>query len=279
MRQDTVLLDEKSAEEFFLFLKEKSRTEGTIENYRHSLEELYDYLLQEDGESGSGKQIGDGTLTQWREELLQRGYAVRTVNARMSAVNKFLEYHNRKDLQISPIAVGESGIQPELSRAEYLRLLNVAKLTGQERTYFLLKTIAGVGIRMDELQEITVEHLKEGRITVGKAKKKRTVRIPPLLREELLEYAERKGVASGALFLTKNGMPVNRKHVHYSFKQLCRDARVDEEKVTPGCLRNLYYRTYETIQRSIAVLTEQAYERMLEEEQAKIGWENTRSDR
>ena len=276
MRQDAVLLDERSAEEFFLFLKEKSRTAGTIENYRHSLEELYDYLPEEDG--GSGKYIGSGTLARWRGDLLQQGYAVRTVNARMSAVNKFLEYRNRRDLQVAPMSVEQDGIQPELSRAEYLRLLNVAKMTEQERTYFLLKTIATMGIRMDELQEITVEHLREGRITVGKAQKRRTVRIPALLREELLSYAERKGIGSGALFLTKNGMPINRKHVHYSFKQLCQDARVAEEKVTPGCLRNLYYRTYETIQNSIAILTEQAYERMLEEEQATVGWESGRKN-
>ena len=274
MRQDAVLLDERSAEEFFLFLKEKSRTAGTIENYRHSLEELYDYLPEEDG--GSGKYIGSGTLARWRGDLLQQGYAVRTVNARMSAVNKILEYRNRRDLQVAPMSVEQDGIQPELSRAEYLRLLNVAKMTEQERTYFLLKTIATMGIRMDELQEITVEHLREGRISVGKAPKRRTGRIPALLREELLGYAERKGIGSGALFLTKNGMPINRKHVHYSFKQLCQDARVAEEKVTPGCLRNLYYRTYETIQNSIAILTEQAYERMLEEEQATVGWESGR---
>ena len=206
MRQDAVLLDERSAEEFFLFLKEKSRTAGTIENYRHSLEELYDYLPEEDG--GSGKYIGSGTLARWRGDLLQQGYAVRTVNARMSAVNKFLEYRNRRDLQVAPMSVEQDGIQPELSRAEYLRLLNVAKMTEQERTYFLLKTIATMGIRMDELQEITVEHLREGRITVGKAPKRRTVRIPALLREELLGYAERKGIGSGALFLTK------KRHAH-----------------------------------------------------------------
>ncbi len=33
------------------------------------------------------------------------------------------------------------------------------------------------------------------------------------------------------------------------------------------------YRTYETIQNSIAILTEQAYERMLEEEQVSVGSE------
>ena len=276
MRQDAVLLDERNTGEFFLFLKEKGRTEGTIENYSHSLKELYDYLPEETGENG--KYIGSGTLARWQKDLLRQGYAVRTVNARMSAVNKFLEFRSRKDLQVAPMSVKDEGVQPELSRAEYLRLLNVAKMTGQERTYFLLKTIATIGIRMDELQEVTVEHLREGRITVGKVRSRRTVRIPALLREELLSYAKRTGIGSGALFLTKNGMPVNRKHVHYSFKQLCQDARVAEEKVTPGCLRNLYYRTYETIQNSIAILTEQAYERMLEEEQASVGWESGRKN-
>ena len=46
-----------------------------------------------------------------------------------------------------------------------------------------------------------------------------------------------------------------------------------EEKATPGCLRALHERTYEAIQNSISVLTEQAYEKLLEEEQAAMGWE------
>ena len=271
MRQDAVLLDKKSAEEFFLFLAGQKKTEGTIENYPHSLEKLYEYLPQKTLE---GRYITLPDLRRWQSDLLGQGYAVRTVNARMSAVNKFLEYRKRKDLQVPPMSAEKTGVQPELSRTEYLRLLNAAKLQQQERTYFLLKTIATVGIRMDELKEITVEHLNEGRIVMGKGEKKRTVRIPPLLQRELQGYAKRRGICSGALFLTKNGAPVNRKHVHYCFKQLCRDARVEEEKVTPGCLRNLYYRTYETIKNSIAVLMEQAYERMLEEEQISVGWED-----
>ena len=270
LRQDAVLLDRKGAEEFFLFLAEQKKTEGTIENYRHSLEALYEYLP---GQAQDGRYITFADLKRWQSDLLKQGYAVRTVNARMSAVNKFLEYRNRRDLQVAPMSAGKKGVQPELSRAEYLRLLSTAKLTEQERTYFLLKTIATVGIRMDELKEITVEHLNEGRIVIGKGDKRRAVRIPTLLQRELQGYAERRGIRSGAPFLTKNGVPINRKHVHYCFKQLCQDARVEEEKVTPGCLRNLYYRTYETIQNSIAILTEQAYERMLEEEQVSVGWE------
>ncbi len=167
MRQDAVLLDERSAEEFFLFLKEKSRTAGTIENYRHSLEELYDYLPEEDG--GSGKYIGSGTLARWRGDLLQQGYAVRTVNARMSAVNKFLEYRNRRDLQVGAHVGGTGRDSARTVPGGISAALNVAKMTEQERTYFLLKTIATMGIRMDELQEITVEHLEKGRIDVGKA--------------------------------------------------------------------------------------------------------------
>ncbi len=271
MEQDTVLLNARNAEEFFLFLEKKGRKKGTIENYRRSLKNLYSYLQKE--EDGSGKYISIGMLMQWRDDMLHRGYAVRTVNARMSAVNMFLEYSSRRDLQIAPMSVKKEWIQPELSRAEYRRLLNAAKKTEQERTYFLLKTIAVVGVRMDELEKITVENLREGRITVADGQKKRTVRrIPMLLCEELLDYAERRGIGSGAVFLTKKGTPINRKHAYQSFKQLCQDAGIGEEKVTPGCLRSLYYRTYEVIENSIAVLTEQAYERMLEEEQETVGW-------
>ena len=212
-------------------------------------------------------------LQEWQRALIEKGYAVRTVNARTSAVNRFLEYAGRKELQAAPLAVEGASHPPELSRSEYLRLLGAAKLLGKERTYFLLKTICAVGMRVDELQELTAERLQGGVIIVRRRNRKTALRIPGVLKEELKAYARRRGIESGPLFLTKTGSLINRKHVHYDFKQLCWEARVPEEKATPGCLRALHERTYEAIQNSISVLTELAYEKLLEEEQAAMGWE------
>lgn len=266
MREESVLLTAEEIEKFLLFLREQGRTERTIESYRHSLKELYDYLPE-------SKNVDAGILRRWQQDLGAQGYAVRTINARTAAANRFLDYRKRQDLQIPLIFVEKTAIQPELTRAEYLRLLNAAKLMGQERTYFLLKTIGSTGVRTNELSQITIEHLKEGSFTVGKGNSLRTLRIPDVLREELLGYAGRAGITAGPVFITRNNAPLNRRHIHYSLKQLCRDARVAEEKVTPGCLRNLYRKTYEAIQQSISILTEQAYEKMLEEERLRAGWE------
>ncbi len=50
----------------------------------------------------------------------------------------------------------------ELMRSEYLSLLYAAKRLKQERTYFLIKTICGVGIKIGELLQFTVELLRAG---------------------------------------------------------------------------------------------------------------------
>lgn len=49
-------------------------------------------------------------------------------------------------------------------------------------------------------------------------------------------------------------------------------ARVEEEKATPRCLWNMYCGTRDTILSNISILADQAYERMLEEEQRAVGW-------
>ena len=133
LRQDAVLLDRKGAEEFFLFLAEQKKTEGTIENYRHSLEALYEYLP---GQAQDGRYITFADLKRWQSDLLKQGYAVRTVNARMSAVNKFLEYRNRRDLQVAPMSAEKRAYSRSCPRAEYLRLLSTAKLTDRRERIF-----------------------------------------------------------------------------------------------------------------------------------------------
>ena len=49
-------------------------------------------------------------------------------------------------------------------------------------------------------------------------------------------------------------------------------ARVTPEKCNPRCLRKLYFATQAEIDRSVRLLAEQAYERMLDTEQLAAGW-------
>ena len=125
---------------------------------------------------------------------------------------------------------------------------------------------------MQELSQITAEAVRAGSVSVTGQCGVRKLHIPSILRAELLSFASRKGIESGPLFVTRKGMPVNRTSVNDSIKRLCRDARVPEEKGNPRCLLKLHQSTYGNIQNSVAVLIEQAYDRLLEQEQAYAGW-------
>ena len=64
-----------------------------------------------------------------------------------------------------------------------------------------------------------------------------------------------------------------------SMKQLCRDARVEEEKVNPRCLRQLWQTTQDGIRAQLDRLVEQAWDSLLETEQLSIGWNSSKGVR
>ena len=108
---------------------------------------------------------------------------------------------------------------------------------------------------------------------IGKGSKRRLLHIPDCVQKELLEYAEEEGIRSGPIFLTRSGKLMVRAHVNACIHELCNDARVDDEKGNPRCLRKLYQETRQDIQRNMQLLLDQTYNRMIEAEQCTTGWE------
>ena len=92
------------------------------------------------------------------------------------------------------------------------------------------------------------------------------------LQRELLDYARRQGLTAGPVFCTRNGKGMSRTQVTEEIQTLCHDARVEEEKGTPRCLRKLYLATRAEVERGVRLLAEQSYERMLDTEQLAAGW-------
>ena len=218
-------------------LSRRGRVSGTLETYRRNIHALYEDLPED-------KMVRPGTLRQWQRELLEGGYSPRTVNARISAANGLVSFLGRRDLQFVG-ALEVEDVQPELTRTEYLRLLTTARALDKERLYLLVKLFGCTGIPVQELPRVTV----------------------------LLAYARREGTASGPVFHTKSGKPLGRTAVTDSIKQLCRDARVPEEKANPRCLKRLWQSTQDGIRAQIDLLVEQACDRLMETEQFAVGWD------
>ena len=66
---------------------------------------------------------------------------------------------------------------------------------------------------------------------------------------------------------------MHRTYVSAAIRNLCEEAKVPREKGNPKCLRKLYLSTKAGVESNVSLLMEQAMERMMEQDQFSIGWE------
>ena len=76
------------------------------------------------------------------------------------------------------------------------------------------------------------------------------------LKKMLLDHAKKNGIRSGAIFITRNGKPLNRSNIWAQMKSLCKAAGVKASKVFPHNLRKLFARTFYGIEKDIAKLAD-----------------------
>lgn len=259
------LITMEEIERFLALYESLDRAEGTIKFYRRKLTQFYEDLPED-------KRIRHGFMENWRESLLKE-YAPASVNASQSAANAFLDYIGHREYQLVGQLKEEKPPQPELSRAEYLHLLHTAKVLGNEKVYLLIKLFAYTGFFVKELPNLTVEAVREGRVVCYQNRVKQIVAIPACLRKELLGFAERNGIAAGTVFRTRSGQAVKRTYIPVLMKPVCEAARIEDSRATPQALRRLYFSTRAGIESNISLLVEQAMERMMEQEQLSVGWE------
>ena len=241
--------------------------QGTLENYRRSLLNFFDWLPE-------GKQVSREKVYEYQEYLMGK-YTSRTVNMKMTAINGILGFLDLREYQSTVKAsVDDTAIQPELSRNEYLRMLSAAKAIGDERLYLIIKLFGTTGIAVQEFDKVTVEAVRLGTIVTFPNRNRLALRIPACVQSELLEYAKEKGVKSGPIFLTREGRPLGRTTLSNMVPHIARYAKVEESKCTPRCLQKLYAETWDTIKSNVNVMLQMTYDKLLEQEQVIYGWQD-----
>lgn len=241
--------------------------QGTLENYRRSLLNFFDWLPE-------GKQVSREKVYEYQEYLIGK-YTSRTVNMKMTSINGILGFLDLREFQSTVKAsVDDTAIQPELSRNEYLRMLSAAKTIGDERLYLIIKLFGTTGIAVQEFDKVTVEAVRSGTIVTFPNRNRLALRIPACVQSELLEYAKEKGVKSGPIFLTREGRPLGRTTLSNMVPHIARYAKVEESKCTPRCLQKLYAETWDTIKSNVNVMLQMTYDKLLEQEQVIYGWQD-----
>ena len=193
----------------------------------------------------------------WKKQLVEGGYAVRSINSMLASVNSLLDFLELSNCKVKNIRTQRQTYcteDKELTKAEYMRLLAASKKN--EQLNLVLQTICGTGIRVSELQYFTVEAIRHGEVTVDCKSKTRTILVPGKLKNILLNYAKRHSITTGAIFITRNGKPLNRSNIWSAMKKLCEAAGVKSSKVFPHNLRKLFARTFYGIEKDIAKLAD-----------------------
>ena len=242
-------LSNKEIKEFANYLRREEKSAATQEKYLRDVREFSVYA--------DGNEITKELVIAWKKRLVGGGYAVRSINSMLASVNSLLDFLGLSNCKVKSIRTQRQTYcteDKELTKSEYLRLLAASKKN--EQLNLVIQTICGTGIRVSELRYFTVEAIRYGEVTVDCKSKTRTILVPGKLKNILLNYAKKHGVTTGAIFITRNGKPLNRSNIWSAMKRLCETAGVRPSKVFPHNLRKLFARTFYGIEKDIAKLAD-----------------------
>lgn len=241
-------ISEKSLSEFQKHLIQEEKSSITIEKYMHDVKDFYIFI--------NNRVLTKDIVIEYKTQLTEK-YAVRSVNSKLASINSLLMFLGRQDCKVKSLKLQRetySSEEKELTKAEYLRLLQAAK--NNPRLHLIIETICGTGIRVSELKYFTVEGVQNGTVTVNCKGKTRSILVPSKLRKLLLRYAKLNKINEGIIFRTRSGKPVNRSNIWSEMKKLCKSANVNPQKVFPHNLRKLFARTFYGIEKDIAKLAD-----------------------
>ena len=235
------------------WLQAEERAPATAEKYLRNVNAFFVWL--------GGRAVTKETVTGWKEHLLSHGYAPSTINAGLSALHGFFRFLGWEECRTRFLRIQRRIFRDparELTRAEYNRLIAAARGRGKERLALTMETICATGIRVSEVQYITVESARSGRAEISLKGKIRVILLSSKLCRKLLKYAKKQKIVSGEIFLTENGKGLSRRQIWAEMKRLCGAADVKPTKVFPHNLRHLfasaYYRAYKDIVKLADVL-------------------------
>ena len=234
---------------FEQYLIREERGKATIQKYVRDAGEFLRWL-------------GTRTLTKeqavaWKEQLAGQHKSPMTVNGKLAAINRLFLFLGKPDCRVKYLKLQRKlfrNTERELTREEYVRLVETANSTGRERLALLMESICATGIRVSEVKYLTVEAAQAGCAEISLKGKIRTILIPGKLCRKLLKYAKKQKTVSGEIFFTRNGKGLTRRQIWAEMKALCAAAHVAPSKVFPHNLRHLFARTFYKVYRDVVKL-------------------------
>ena len=243
------ILSARHLTDYRTHLLEEEKSPATVEKYLRDAGAFAAYT--------AGKPVTKELVIAYKQQLVEKNYALRSVNSMLAGVNSLLSFLGWEDCKVKILRCQRQTYCREdrqLTKEDYLRLLAASRK--QPRLNLILQTICATGIRISELKYFTVEAVRTGEVSVRCKSKTRRILVPGKLKRLLLDYAKRQRINSGILFRTRGGNPLDRSNIWQQMKALCKAAGVNPGKVFPHNLRKLFARTFYSMEKDIAKLAD-----------------------
>jgi len=196
-------------------------------------------------------------------KLAYKGYLMeffkpKTVNLRIQAINKYLEYLEEQQLQLKAVKVQQKNfLENVISNADYNFLKKQLKKDSNMEWYFVVWYLAATGARVSELIQIKIEHIEIGYFDLyTKGGKLRRLYIPQKLKKETLEWLKEKHRSSGYLFLNRYGERITTRGISQQLKNYAEKYGLDKKVVYPHSFRHRYAKNFLEKYNDIALLAD-----------------------
>lgn len=235
---------------FKRFLMNEEKAASTVEKYIRDVAAFSGWI--------NGGEVSKFAVLEYKKYLTDT-YAPASVNSMLSSMNSFFAFAEWFDCKVKTLKIQRRifvSAEKELTKAEYKQLLNAALSQKNKRLYMLMQTICSTGIRVSELKFITVDAVKKGTAMINCKGKMRVIMLTKELCRQLRAYIKENRIEKGAVFVSRNGKPLDRSNIWSDMKKLCDTACVGREKVFPHNLRHLFARTYYSVEKDIIRLAD-----------------------
>lgn len=235
-------------EEFRKSLKQTNLSTNTIDSYTRSINQFL--VMYENS-------ITKKNLISYKNFLIEN-YKPKTVNLRIQALNKYLEFEKKENLKLKYIKVQQrTFLENVISDADYKFFKNKLKRDGKMNWYFVVRYLAATGARISELIQIKVEHIEDGYLDIyGKGSKVRRIYIPKALRNETLTWLKESNIDSGYFFLNRIGTRITARGIAYQLKTFAIEYGINPKVVYPHSFRHRFAKNFLEKYNDIALLAD-----------------------